>query len=127
MTNPTEVWHQTTEVVTWYLPKGVDPNTAPVQDWFPQTLDKPETCGYAQVDTYKYDTALDRGSLNLIRQDGKLTYNGKAEDAGLVQSAYFVNTCELAQTGPIAFAPMLVVAVLLIALGAFVVKKGKTN
>ena len=82
----TDIWHQTTDNVVWYLPEGVNPNTDPYESWFPQTLQKPANCGYSQIDTYSWDTTQDREAVDQIKQDGILTLkDGKPEDASLIR------------------------------------------
>lgn len=86
----------------WYLPKDVNPNTAPFAQWFPQTA-AVQKCVWVQRDKYRYATATDRAIVDALDDDGLLTMtNGTPEDARVYVSHTFTapKDCETATVTP---------------------------
>lgn len=78
-----------TKTMTWYLPQGVDPHTAPFASWFPQTA-VPRLNVWCQVDTYAYDTPWQRKIVDALDDDGLLTLKaGVPEDSKVYRSHTF--------------------------------------
>lgn len=86
-----------TITVTWYLPAGVDPHTAPFASWWPQSAD-PEREGYSgwcQHDVYWYGSWA-KPLVDALDDDGLLTLgkNGVPEDSRVYKSHTF-SLCDL--------------------------------
>lgn len=87
---------QKTITVTWYLPAGVDPHTAPLHAWFPQTA-APRKNVWCQHDVYWYG-AWAKPIVDALDDDGLLTLkNGVPEDSRVYKSHSF-SWCNPGQT-----------------------------
>ncbi|NHI19926.1 LPXTG cell wall anchor domain-containing protein [Phycicoccus endophyticus] len=116
--------------VTWALPPGVDPRTAPYPTWFPQTLaGGGDVCRWRQTDRYPRDAAA------WITADGLLTLrpDGTAEDADavghtgrLIPPRHDCRAGELAQTGPSHVAWLGAGALLAIAAGITLINRRRS-